>query len=95
MPVDPTVPTPRTPAQKAAARAARQAARPLRDHPNKGQPKPKANIGGTRDPKAVRPAPGEHRQARKDVDGYWRLSMLDPTSTVSEFILLTPATPAL
>jgi hypothetical protein len=63
----------------------------MRDHPRKGQPKPKAKDGGTKNPKAKRPDAGEYVEARTDPDGFTRITMLDPTGTASEWIIVPEA----
>ena len=83
----PSNPPKPTKAQMDAAKAARALARPLKANPATGRAKPKASDGGIKNPAATRtPA-----QARRAADGAWRLSMLDATSTASEFIILEPA----
>ncbi len=84
-------PPKKTKAERDAAKAARRAARPMRDHPKKGQPKPKAKDGGVKDPKAKQREPGERPAARRHPDGAYRLTMLDPTDTASEWIIIEPA----
>jgi hypothetical protein len=81
----------RTKAERQAAKAARIAARPMRDHPRKGQPKPKPKDGGTKNPKAKRPKEGEYVEARVAPDGFVRITMLDPTETASEWIIVPEA----
>jgi len=88
---DLTEPPKKTKAERDAAKAARKLAKPVRDHPKKGTPKPKAKDGGTKNPKAKQRDPDEHPAARRHPDGALRLTMLDPSGTASEWIILEPA----